>query len=261
MENQIEKKNLATSLFKGLDVLFLISGYPDGIDIPTIVRLIQQPRSSTVRILDSLEYYGLIDRRRRQYFPADRLRLLVGSDPRRALEIEYHRVLERINEGIGELVVLSRLEGRNIIPLAAIEGKYRVSVKPNIGKAYPAETTAMGKIILSLRSDIFRSNCPKRLREELELAREHHLAFNFDESEPDLVAIGTWLDVPAPTSPVVSIAWPSFRFTRKEAENAIAVLRTSLPEAAPLSRYKPPLKPFERLHPRLVRGSRRSSRK
>ena len=254
VKNQIEKKNLATSLFKGLDALFLISAYPDGIDIPTVVSLLQQPRSSTVRILDSLQYYGLIERRNRRYFPAARLEWLVGRDPHRALEIEYHRVLERINEETGELVVLSRLEGRQIVPLVAIRGRHRVSVQPTLGIPYAPDVSAMGKIILSMRSDLFRSKRSKRLQEELRLARRHHLAFNFEESEPDVCAIGTWLDAPVPTNPVVSVVWPSFRFSLKEAEKAIATFRRTLPAGAPLSQYEPPLEPYSKLYPRLAQG-------
>ena len=129
-----------------------------------------------------------------------------------------------------------------------------MSVQPTLGIPYSPDVSAMGKIILSMRSDLFRFKRTQRLQEELRLARRHHITFNFEESEPDVCAIGTWLDAPVPTNPVVSVVWPSFRFSLKEVEKAIATFRRTLPATAPLSQCEPPLEPYIKLYPRLAQG-------
>ena len=58
----IESRSLATSLFKALDLLGLLNARTSGIGIAGIVEEMGLPRSSLLRMLDSLAHYGFVER-------------------------------------------------------------------------------------------------------------------------------------------------------------------------------------------------------
>ena len=253
MDKSANNRKLATTLFKGLDVLFLICSQPNGINVPSVVKQLGQPRSNTVWLLDSLEHYGLIERRNRLCYPTDRLPQLLSGGADLALKDKYRPVLEKINSALGELVVLARLKGSQLVPLDTVKTVHRVGLDSDgiIPAASASEHTASGKLLLTQRPDLIRKGAPEKLAKELELARKHHLAFNIEDSFQDMVAMATWVDTPAPSDPVVSVLWPLYRFNLKEAEKAIAAFREAVPDTAPLKNHNPSLDDFVELYPRL----------
>ncbi len=253
MDKWPKKRKLATTLFKGLDVLFIITSHPDGIDVPSVVKQLGQPRSNTVWLLDSLEHYGLIERRNRLCYPSDRLPQLLSAGADLALKDKYRPVVDKINAALGELVVLARLKGSELVPIDTVKTIHRVGFDPNeiVPAAYASEKTASGKLLLTQRPDLIRKDAPKKLETELELARKHHIAFNIQDSFQDMVAMATWVDIPAPADPVVSVCWPLYRFNLKEAEKAIAAFREAVPDSAPLKKHIPPLDVFISFYPQL----------
>ena len=253
MDKSPKKRKLATTLFKGLDVLFIICSHPDGIAVPAVVKQLGQPRSNTVWLLDSLEHYGLIERRNRLCYPSDRLPQLLSGGADLALKDKYRPVLDKINAALGELVVLARLKGSELVPLDTVKTIHRVGFNSDdiVPAAFASERTASGKLLLTQRPDMIRKDAPEKLLQELDLAREHHIAFNVRESYTEMVAMATWVDAPSPADPVVSICWPVHRFNLAEAKKAISAFRKAVRETAPLANYDPPLEPFIELYPEL----------
>jgi DNA-binding IclR family transcriptional regulator len=203
--------------------------------------------------LDSLEHYGLIERRNRLCYPTDRLPQLLSGGADLALKDQYRPVLEKINAALGELVVLARLKGSELVPLETVKTVHRIGFDSNgiVPAAYASEKTASGKLLLTQRPDLIRKGAPEKLARELELASKHHIAFNIEDSFHDMVAMATWVDTPSPTDPVVSVLWPLYRFNLEEAKKAIVAFREAVPDTSPLKTHKPSLDDFIELYPRL----------
>lgn len=55
-------KQLATSFLKGLDLLTVLAREPEGLSMPALTAGIRQPRTTLLRLLVTLEHYGLVAR-------------------------------------------------------------------------------------------------------------------------------------------------------------------------------------------------------
>lgn len=123
----MDSKHLATSLFKSLDVLTLLSANPEGMPIAEIVEEMELPRSSLIRMLDSLAHYGLISRdESRRYFVTQKFRDWRRPDADEQLIDQYRPLMRRIATEVGEMAVLGRLRGRRIQHLHYEEPNIRV---------------------------------------------------------------------------------------------------------------------------------------
>ena len=225
----METKGLATSLFKALDTLNLLSGYSDGALIGEVVSEMGLPRSSLIRILDSLMHYGLVERSlERRYRVTSKFRDWRSEDRDEKLISKYRPLLRKIADEVGEMAVLGRLQGRRIFHLHYEEPDCRVRVAPPLGRAFAIEKMAMGKLALSQRPDLIPEGASNELRKEIARAGKDGFSWNRSESEEGIIAWGAWLENPSPLSPMIAVTWPSFRYSDKGLAQVERLLAASL---------------------------------
>ena len=211
-----DSRGLATSLFKALDVLSMLSVREEGLAIREVVEGMGLPRSSLIRILDSLIHYGLVERGAdKRYRVTGKFREWRISNRDEELVDSRLDFMKRIAGDIGEMAILGQLQGRMIRHLHYEEPDCRVRVAPPIGRKIPLERMAMGKLALSQRPDLLRVGSPKKLILEIELAKETGEAWNRGESDEGIIVWGTWLGEPSPLTPMIAVAWPDFRYSEK----------------------------------------------
>jgi DNA-binding IclR family transcriptional regulator len=225
----METRGLATSLFKALDTLNLLSSRSDGALIGEVVSEMGLPRSSLIRILDSLMHYGLVERSlERRYRVTSKFRDWRSEDRDEQLVSKYRPLLRKIADEVGEMAVLGRLQGRRIFHLHYEEPDCRVRVVPPVGRAFAIEKMAMGKLALSQRPDLVPEGCSSELREEIARVGKDGFAWNRSESEEGIIAWGTWLEEPSPLSPMIAVTWPSFRYSDRGLAQVKGLLAASL---------------------------------
>ena len=151
----IESRSLATSLFKALDLLGLLNARTSGIGIAGIVEEMGLPRSSLLRMLDSLAHYGFVERdEARVYRVTSKFRDWRLEDGDERLKTRHRSLMRRIADEVGEMAVLGRLQGRRILHVSHEEPDCRVRVIPPEGRTFAIDRMAMGKLILSQRPDL-----------------------------------------------------------------------------------------------------------
>ena len=150
-----------------------------------------------------------------------------------------------------------RAGGRDVPPI-------NLKTQLNHKALYPLHCTATGKLLLSQRPDRCTGLTDARLLGEIEEARRTRIAWNRRESDPNIVAVATWVGNPhgfpvwvgawlvhasgrargAPlrragqtgkpwgnpsdVTPVICVKWPFFRFTETKARQALESIRRHL---------------------------------
>lgn len=213
----METKHLATSLFKALDALTLVSSKGRfGLGIAEAVEAMNLPRSSLIRMFDSLIHYGLIERtEERRYRVTEKFHEWKADDSGAQLVKQYLPLMRRITDEVGEMTVLGRLVGRRIEHLHYEEPDIRVRVIPPVGRKFVLHTMAMGKLALSVRPDLIPEDASPRLLDEIEASKKSGTAWNRGDSEDGIIAWGTWLGEPSPLTPMLVVTWPDFRFSER----------------------------------------------
>ncbi|MDQ8184172.1 helix-turn-helix domain-containing protein [Pelagicoccus sp. SDUM812002] len=220
-----ETRQLATSLFKGLDLLSLLSAERQGLGIQDLVGAMGLPRTSLLRLLDSLIHYGLVSRGEgRRYRVTQTFREWRMEDPDQLLRERFGPMMRRITDDLGEMTTLGRLSGREFMHIHCEEPDCRVRVTPPVGRRFAIEKMAMGKLLLGVRPDLIPAGASEECRTELEAIKKQRFAMNLAESEDAIVAWATWLGEPSPLSPLVAVTWPDFRFSEESLERAVYLL-------------------------------------
>jgi DNA-binding IclR family transcriptional regulator len=223
----METRHLATSLFKALDVLTVVhAGGCAGVSIGEVVEAMSLPRSSLIRMLDSLIHYGLVERTPdRRYAVTATFHDWKSEDADGQLIKTYIPLMKQITSEVGEMTVLGRLVGRRIAHLHYEEPDSRVRVIPPVGRQFLLHTMAMGKLMLTVRPDLMPENVPQKLKKEIALAGREGFAWNRGDSEEGIVAWGTWLGEPSPLTPLLAVTWPDFRFSEKALSKVQRILK------------------------------------
>lgn len=206
----------------------LIATREEGKPLAELVNQMNLPRSSVIRMLDSLAFYGLIERGTDKcYRVTEKFHSWRTQSPEDKLIESYRPLMQHICNTVEEMVVLGRLQGRRIRHLHCIEPDRRVRVISPIGRKFENYRLAMGKLVLSQRPDLIPDDIPNKHREEINSAQKNGFAWNCGDAEPDVVAWATWLGEPGPMTPLIAITWPTFRFS----ETALTKVKQALLEA------------------------------
>lgn len=234
-----ETRQLATSLFKGLDLLSVITVHPDGVGIQELVSVMSLPRTSLLRLLDSLVHYGLVARDgARRYHVTDTFREWRREDPDQHLKDRYAPMMRRITNRLGEMTTLGRLSGRGFRHIHCEEPDCRVRVTPPVGRQFAIEKMAMGKLVLGIRPDLIPKEMPPEYLEDLAEIKEQGFAMNLAESEDAIVAWATWLGEPSPLTPLFAVTWPDFRFSEDSMQMAIELLEEESDRVGPFPLFR-----------------------
>lgn len=223
------KKNRTpqTSLHKALDLLTLLTGHRDGMRLYELVEYLNQPRPSVVRILHSLEAYGLVEKEGRSYLLSARFHEWCARDRYAALRARYRPVLEAVAKASGEMVLLGVQEGNAIIHIDVIESDSPVRVAPAPQTRHNLQTSALGKLALSRTPHLRRKIRNARLRSELSEIDLGRPAWNRGETNTEVIAMADWGFSASPTEAMIAVAWPAYRFTEAKGKAALRAIRSA----------------------------------
>jgi Transcriptional regulator len=101
----------STSLLKALDILTVIGGSAGGrLTVQELAELMNLPRTTVIRILNTIVGYGLVERKGRRYATTLAFRRWSAGNRNAENVRRYRNLLTRIAEATGELVLLGLLE-------------------------------------------------------------------------------------------------------------------------------------------------------
>lgn len=227
-------KSISTSLIKALDVIGFLSGHPGGIRLVELVEGSGLPRSTVIRILQTLQDYGLVDKRGAYHYRlTGRFHSLANPDRYAQLRNRYRPVLQAISAEVRELVLLGLREGAAIIHIDYIEWDHAIRVAPTPHTRHPWHKHALGKLAMSLQPGIRDKMRSRRLRAELDEIRRTGVAWNREESGPGMIALATWGFKASPAEPMIAVAWPAFRFSEAAAARAVRTIRAIVDRVGP----------------------------
>jgi IclR family acetate operon transcriptional repressor len=200
------KKASDSSLSRGLSLLELFSPDESAISISEMARRTGMPKSTTHRLVVDLMRWGALERGRQGVRLGVRLfelgHLVPDHSRLRELAIPFAHSLNEITQLTSNLAVR---EGSEIIYLEKITSLDLRVPHSRVGGRLPMHCTALGKAILAFSTPQFvesvlsaplLSLAPKTitnsdvLRRELADIRKTRIAFDFEESRPDLFCVG-----------------------------------------------------------------------
>lgn len=223
-----QKREIATSFLKGLDLLTLLARSPAGLTVPEIRQRLKLPRTSVLRMLGTLEQFGLIVHQEKSWGTTERFHDWCNRDMYREIKDRHHRALHAIAHEVDELVELGICEGRGVRYIDWVQAAHPITIDPLKSALYPLHCTATGKLLLSQRPDLCTGLTDPRLLGEITEARRTGIAWNRRESDPNITAVATWVGKPSDVTPVICVKWPFFRFTEAKARQALAAIRRHL---------------------------------
>ncbi|HEX2860709.1 MAG TPA: helix-turn-helix domain-containing protein [Lacunisphaera sp.] len=222
----------ASTVLKALDTLTILAGSSNGLPLPELAQALNQPRSNVVRLLGSLQGYGLVTREGRAWKVTPAFREWSAPPDRyAALRQRYRPIIEEIAAGTGELVLIGLHEGNGVVHLDYVESDHRIRVAPAPTTRHNLRHNAMGKLALSRRPDLAARFRDPALQKELEEIRQTGVAWNREETVQGMIAMAVPGLTNTPTEPIIVVAWPTLRFTEAAATKARKVIREALARA------------------------------
>lgn len=210
----------ATSLIKALDLISYLVTRPEGERVQAIVSSLGLPRPTVIRFLQTLQGYGLVEKRKSLYRLTDRFYEWASRNRHDPLRRRYRPLLESIARKTGELVLLGLQEGNAIVHIDYIESDEAVRVAPAPTTRHDLRTSALGKLALSRTPHLRKRVTDPELLAELKAIDDGAPAWNRQESNQGVIAMAEWGLCQASSEPMIAVAWPSFRFTESKAEEA-----------------------------------------
>jgi DNA-binding IclR family transcriptional regulator len=222
-----KKREIASSFIKGLEVLTLLARSPDGLTMPLLRQRCRLPRTSILRLLVTLEFFGLAVRKGAGWHTTQRFHDWCSRDMYGELRKRHRPVLSRVVADVDELVTLGVAEGDGVQIIDYLPPQHQVPVE-SLGAFFPLHVTAAGKLILSQRPDLCLGIRDPRLRAEIAAARTTGTAWNRGEVHPNVVAVATWAGAASSLTPMISVVWPRLRFSEEKARRALQLIRRVL---------------------------------
>jgi DNA-binding IclR family transcriptional regulator len=222
-----EKRAIASSFIKGLEVLTLVARSPSGLTMPLLRQRCRLPRTSILRLLATLEFFGLVVRKGPAWHTSQRFHDWCSRDMYGELRKRHRPALNRVAAGVDELITLSVAEGEGIQIIDHLPPRHHEAVE-SLGTFFPLDVTASGKLVLSQRPDLCQGVRDPRLRAEIAAARTTGTAWNRGEVHPNIVAVATWAGRASSLTPMISVVWPRLRFSEDKARQALHLIRRVL---------------------------------
>lgn len=160
-------------------------------------------------------------------------------------------LLAQLRTELDETIHLARLDGANIIYLASQESQHHLRYVSRIGRRLPAHATALGKVLLAMRSpEEVDALLPRQLaaltpatvtdhtvlRAELAEARERGWSFERGQNTPGLGCFAVAVPGRHPATDAISCAIPMARLTDDRATVVIGALTRCADEIGQLVR-------------------------
>lgn len=229
----------------------LIIRRPEGVPVAILMRKLKLPRTSVLRLLATLRQYGFVIKEGHAWRATEQFHNWGARDTDSELVNRYGGVVRAVSAELDELVELAIGEARGVRFIYWEQGSQPIGIDPLKSGMYPLHQTAAGKLLLSQLPDFAQGFINPRLQAEIAEARRTGFAWNRRESDPNIMAIATWVSTPSSITPVICVKWPFFRFTEAKAQKALAIVRRELSQLpgrpAPVLRSAKPDSPTPNL--------------
>ena len=139
-----------------IDVLELLASAQRPLTLSEIHRKLGVPKSSLHNLLQTLVARSWLETNERNSCYAIGLRALragasyLDRDP--VIEAACP-LLAQLRDKLNETVHLARLDGSDMVYLASRESAHHLRISSRIGRRLPAHATALGKVLLAVRTD------------------------------------------------------------------------------------------------------------
>lgn len=203
-----QNRTVASSFLKGLDLMTVLARRQDGLPMSLLVRKLNLPRTSVLRMLKTLEQYGLAAKYGRSWCATDQFYNWASRDTYQELANRYRPTVRAIASQIDELVELGIGDGHGVRYIYWEQSSAAVTVNPRKASGSPLYWTASGKLLLSQCPERLDGVPDRRIRAEIEEARTTGVAWNRRESDRNVVAVTTWADRPS-SGGSLPLAWCS----------------------------------------------------
>ena len=223
-----QNRAIASSFLKGLDLMTVLARRPEGISMSILVRKLNLPRTSILRMLNTLQGYGLVAKSGRVWCATNQFYEWCSRDTQTELTLRYQGTIRAVAAEIGELVELGIGEASGVRFIYWNQRDESGTLDPLKSGIHPLHRTAAGKLVLSLRPNSVVDPSTPKLLDELAEARATGIAWNLRESDPNVVAVATWAGAPSMATPIICIKWPFYRFTPEKAQRGLAIVRSEL---------------------------------
>src|SRR5688500_11017144 len=150
-EPAAQRREVATSFLKGLDLITLLARHPEGLSMPMLRQRLKFPRTSIFRMLSTVEVYGLVARKGNRWSATERFHDWCSRAMHREIKDRYHESLSVIAREVDELVELAVGECEGVRYIDWIQAGHPVMIDPLKSSLYPLHRTASGKLLLSQR--------------------------------------------------------------------------------------------------------------
>jgi DNA-binding IclR family transcriptional regulator len=242
------------SAYRTVEVLEALSRSGGGCSLSELQRQLRVPKSSLHELLQTLVSIGWVEVDLRTTTYRIGLRALrvgtayLDSDP---LVRAAGPLLAQLRNEMDETVHLARLDGSDVVYLISHESSHHVRVISRIARRLPAHSTALGKILLAMRSyDEVTALLPSRLEKltpatvvdraelevEMEKARELGYSSETGQNTPGLVCFAVAVPGHHPSTDSVSCSMPLTRLNDEHAARVIGGLTSCADQLGQLVR-------------------------
>lgn len=217
---------------RALDVLEAFHGNEES-SLNAISKRVGLNKSRTFRLLCTLSRRGYVERTANGLGYTLGLKLFErAAHFRRDLKQSTLPFMERLRRDFNETVNLAVIHAGKLLYLNILESSQPFRMAAVVGSQMPVHTTSLGKSMMAHAHEdelnallkTLSPNESRRLKKELETARDRGYAFDREENEPGVTCIGAPIfdDSEKPVA-AISISGPSGRMSTQEREIAAAL--------------------------------------
>lgn len=220
-------------------ILRRLSTAPQGCSLAELAADVDLPRSTVHRLVKALEAEGLVAPVSASAgFRLGPGLLQIASANREWLVAQIHSELVALSDRLKETVDLAVLSGDHVVFIDQVARPQRLQTVSAVGVSFPLHSTANGKALLATLDEAeVRKLLPPRLRRltchtitsldvllaELEEVRATGLAWDREENDIGICAVGSTVATGVGIVTAVSIPVPASRFAGREDELATSL--------------------------------------
>lgn len=240
---------------RALQILEFVAQSGPSVSVADIQRAIAAPKSSLYALLNTLtgENWLEYDDEQRLYRLGVKALSVGASFLNGSVELSHaNPVLDTLSAATGETTHLGKIEGTDVVYLAKRESAHPLRLFSAVGRRLPAHATALGKAILSNRTNAqlslllpstlaaltdYTITDRQTLFEELDAVRESGYAIDRQENELGVCCLAVTFRRAALRDFALSCSMPSVRFDAAKQQSVLEnlfIARDSLERSLPL---------------------------
>ena len=225
--------NEVGTLKKGLDILWLVIERGN-LSVLEIMDILQYNRSTTYRLVNTLEQNGFIQKTAETTYEASSQLIERLSGPSKSVGFDLNlgiaHAAEDFKESTKETIFVGALKGSEVLATHIIPGTYPTRTHYEIGEKLPAYLSAAGKCILAFQPpsavEFYKENFKIELGagfetflEELEQVKEDGYAIDNEDAEAGVRCVAAPIWKEGSVIAAIAITGPSVRMSEEMDEN------------------------------------------